>query len=543
MSRRRGGRKERPRSPRAPSPEAAQTAALAEERRRHDRREEVLLQGGLIGLSALLFLVRIYAGHVIGFGDSEALYASWALHPQPAYLDHPALVAIAMRLIGQGGVPAPDVVHALTTIAVTLMPWLVSIVARTAGAKRREALGLAIVFALVPEIAIGLYALTPDLLLCPLWLGAIALALVGLRARRPEAGAGAFVGAGLLAGVAATAKVPAFLLVAALAVAYGSLARSGPEGARRAARTAWPWAGLLVGLIAPLPFVLYEVAEGWPMLRHRLVDTQVGLGPSLANLGKVVGGQLAYVSPAVVLLLIFAARDLVRERNADATSRVLFWAFALPFGPLLVFCLLSPVAEPHWLAPPLLALALHGARRAAVLFEGRARLVRLAAGTAGLMTALAHAWVLVPQSARLLPRSVDPKVDIASELFGWPTAVAAIREELASAVLGEVDPKDTVLVGPHWTVCGQLAAGIPDYRVGCATPVRDDFDGWLPRKDWRRASSVVYVTDNRFPSDGAFELPDHAVASQRTVRIMRGGRTARVFSIYRYAKRAQALRD
>ena len=27
-----------------------------------------------------------------GFGDSEALYACYALHPQPAYLDHPALI-------------------------------------------------------------------------------------------------------------------------------------------------------------------------------------------------------------------------------------------------------------------------------------------------------------------------------------------------------------------------------------------------------------------------------------------------------------------
>lgn len=544
MSRKKGRpRKERPRSPRAPEPGAAEKIAAEGRVAERDLAREARTGWLFAGVSALLLLARFYAAHRVGFGDSEALYAAWAKHPQPAYLDHPALVAIVMRAIGRGGVPTPDRVHALTTIAATAVPWLLYRVALLAGAARRPALVTALVFALVPEIAVGLFALTPDLLLAPLWLGAIGLACVAIERGRTTASAAAFVGAGLLAGVAATAKVPAFLLVLALAVAYAAIARSGPDRARAAVRTAWPWAGLAAGLVAAVPFVAYEAHEGWPMLKHRLVDTQVGLGPSLANLGKVVGGQLAYVSPAVVLVLGLVARDLVRERRSDATSRLLFWCFALPFVPLLVFCLLSPVAEPHWLAPPLLALAIHGARRARQLFEGRARLVTLAAGTAGAMTLLAHAWVLIPASAKLLPRSVDPKLDIASELYGWPTAIEAIREELGAAS-SPMDPgsEEVPLVGPHWTVCGQLAAGLPASRVGCATNVRDDFDGWLPRADWRHASTVLWVTDNRFTSDGSEHLPGHAVASHRTVRILRGDRTARVFSIYRYERRGQALR-
>ena len=36
---------------------------------------------------------------MIGFGDSEALYACYAMHPQPAYLDHPGLIGVIMQII------------------------------------------------------------------------------------------------------------------------------------------------------------------------------------------------------------------------------------------------------------------------------------------------------------------------------------------------------------------------------------------------------------------------------------------------------------
>ena len=164
----------------------------------------------------------------------------------------------------------------------------------------------------------------------------------------------------------------------------------------------------------------------------------------------------------------------------------------------------------------------------------------IAAAIAGALTLGAHVWVLVPSSARVLPASADPKLDIASELYGWPTAMDAVREAMATAGT-PFDPegREVVVVGPHWTVCAQLHAGLPGVRVGCATPVPDDFDTWLPRGQWRRAEHVLFVTDNRFPGDGAEQLPAHVRSGQSRVRIMRGGKTARVFELYLYERRAQ----
>lgn len=517
----------------------------------------------LVALSIVLFGVRLWAAGQVGFGDSEALYASWAVHRQPAYLDHPGFVGVVARAIGEGGVPSPGRAHVFTALVATLVPWLFVAVARAAGAEQKQAIRAGLVVAVVPEIAVGLFALTPDFLLAPAWLGALGCAIVGLGSPpNTTRSSGFLLGAGLLAGIASAAKVSGLLLIVSLVTAYVSVARANARAdastsakARSsrtgtaakpgaAARTFWPWAGILAGLVVVAPIVHYEARTGFSMLRHRLVDTQHDAGLALANLGGLVGGQLVYVSPLLVVVAVIVARDLVRHRNDDATSRVLFHSFAIPFLPLVALCLWSHVAEPHWIAPALLALPIHAARRAKVLASfQRRRLVIAGAGLAAILTVVAHVWVLVPSvSARLFPADADPKIDIASELYGWPTVIDAVKEQMAAAAT-PYDPegREVVVVGPHWTICAQLHAGLPGIRVGCATPIPDDFDRWLPRDEWRKAENVLFVTDNRFGGDGAEQLPAHVRHEQSRVRILRGGRTARVFELYLYSRRASSM--
>jgi len=498
----------------------------------------------LVVVSSLLLLVRLYAATRVGFGDSEALYASWAIHPQPAYLDHPGLIGLFARVLGDGSVPKPLGAHVVTSVVATLVPFVVYAAARASSANKRPAMLAALLVAVVPEISVGLFAMTPDLLLAPLWIGAVALACIGLRATPNQTrSASAFVGAGLLAGIACAAKAPGVLLVLGLAVAYVSIARSQfPES--KAARTLWPWAGLATGAVILAPIVLYEKKLGFPMLQHRLVATQAGAGFALRNLGAFVGGQLLYLSPIILWIAVKAARDLVRARNEDATARLFFYLFAIPFVPLVLFALWSRVAEPHWIAPALLVLPVDAARRSS---QNPARSVSkrmyLAATlVAGLFTIGAHAWALVPSSARLLPVSADPKLDIASELYGWPAVFGAVRDQMA-VVATPYDPQghEIVLVGAHWTICAQLQAGFPGVRVGCATSIPDDFDTWLPRAAWQRAEHVLFVTDNRFGGDGASALPAHVRLSQSRVRMWRGGRSSRTFELYLYENRASSF--
>lgn len=511
---------------------------------------------GLATITIVMFAVRLYAAAVVGFGDSEALYATWAVHPQPAFLDHPGLVGVVARAIGEGAIPTPMRAHAVTSIVATLVPWGAFATARALGATRGAAAVAGVILAVVPETAVGLFGLTPDLLLAPAWLGSLALAGVGLRGPSTSNRSGAaFVGAGLLAGIGCAAKVSGLLLVASLvatylSVAFAAGASSDEQGdsaaafrrARAATRTLWPWAGVTAGLVPLVPVVLYELKTGWPMLRHRFVDTQAGagLGVVLRNTGALLGGQLVYLSPLFAVLGVVTARDLFRQRSHGPISRLLFLSFAVPIAPLLVLCLWSPVAEPHWIAPALLALPIHAARRIGEHALTWRRTFLASASGAALLTVVAHLWVLVPSSARLLPEGADPKLDIANELYGWPTATEAIKEQMTSAGT-PFDPegREVVVVGPHWTICAQLHAALPGVRVGCATPVHDDFDAWLPREQWRRAEHVLFVTDKRFPGDGGDQLPAMVRSAQSRVRILRGGRIVRTFELFLYDRRAQ----
>jgi hypothetical protein len=248
-----------------------------------------------------------------------------------------------------------------------------------------------------------------------------------------------------------------------------------------------------------------------------------------------VGGQLAYLSPLVAWLGVRAARSLWRDRG-DAVGALLFASFALPLVALLPLCLWSRVAEPHWIAPALLALAPAAARSSS---DFSRRLVLASCGLAATIVVAAHAWVLVPALVRLAPKTYDARIDIANELYGWPQAIAATRNEaLAWWPPGSKKADgDVVVVGPHWVVCAQLEAGLRgEVPVGCATPVRDDFDDWLPRARWRAADTIVWVTDERFGPPPS--LPEHTLQGVRRITVERGGRVARVFTIAVLVRRA-----
>jgi hypothetical protein len=490
-------------------------------------------RSALLALSAVslaLLAVRLYAATRVGYGDSEALYASYALHPQPAYLDHPGLVGALARLIGAGTAPSPLAAHVVTAIVATAFPWLLALACRACGAGVARSLLVALVVALTPEMAVGLFALTPDMLLACTWTASLALAACALRAA-PGSGRAAmgFAAAGLLAGVATASKVTGACLLLALGITFASR-RSGPHR-----RSIAPWVGLAAGALVVAPVVLFEARTGWPMLRHRLVETQVDAGVSLRNVGALLGGQLLYVSPLVLALVALAARALARASTRDAVWGLLVAACVVPVAALVPLCLWSRVAEPHWLAPPLLALAIAAARYP---FAVTRRLYVAACGLAAAMVVAVHAWVLVPGAPGLAPAFYDARVDISNELYGWPAAVAAVREEAAAAWTPGSEHGDVVVAGPHWVICAQLDAALRGaLPVGCDTPARDDFDAWLPRSRWHEADVVVWVDDGRF---GPPSLPGHVPYRSRRTTVVRAGRVVRTFTITVFARRAAA---
>jgi hypothetical protein len=482
----------------------------------------------LLAASATLLAVRLLASATLGFGDSEALYASYALHPQPVYLDHPGLIGVVARAIGGGTAPTPQQAHTVTALLATAWPLVMAATCRACEAPWTRAFIAGAVVALVPEIGVGLFALTPDLPLAFAWTLSIAAAAWALRAdpRSARFTAG-FALAGLLAGVACASKATGALLWVALA--------STCLLATRRTRSLAPWAGLAAGAVIPLSIVRSEWVSGWPMLRHRLVDTQLGSGLSVRNLGATVGGQVVYLSPLVAVLAVLAVLAAWRSRR-DPVGALLLATFAVPFAGLLPLCLWSRAAEPHWLAPSLLALVPAAARDPAATPR---RLVVAAATLSGAMVLAVHGWVLVPALSNLAPPSADTRLDISNELYGWPDVIRAVREEVDARRAAGAPDEAIAAVSPHWVLCAQLEAAFRrELPVGCNSPVRDDFDRWLPRPVWRDADALLWVTDTRFGP--APNLPGRIQSRSRQVAIRRGNRTVRVFTLTWLERRALA---
>lgn len=470
-----------------------------------------------------LLVLRLSLVEKVGFGDSEALYAVYALHPQPAYLDHPGLIGHIARWLGRGGAPSPQAAHVFTALAATLVPWIGALAAHAAGASLRGALRTMLALALVPEIAVGLFGLTPALPLAAAWLVGLALALRAVRAKADSFEAlGYTLGAGAAVGIAFMAHVSGVLLGVALLAA----SLTGPL--RQRWRTLAPWGALGVVAILAAPVVVWEARRGWPMLTHRFGHSGFGLLTLLGNLGALVGGQLLYVTPAFVAGAWLTLRSLARQRARPsseasvAVTSVLFWSAALPGVVLAVLCLVSRVAEPHWLAPAYLALAVEYGRNDSV----RRSIVRGAALSGAAIAVLGWLLVATPLVARVSGRGYRARYDLTNDLYAWKDASDMLNRALAQAQAES--GRAPVLVGPHWIVCAQIAALVgSEASVGCNGPARDDFDDWLPRAHWFDAPVIVFVTDSRFELDPKNALPRRRVDGAFRLDVRRDGRVVR----------------
>ncbi len=109
--------------------------------------------------------------------------------------------------------------------------------------------------------------------------------------------------------------------------------------------------------------------------------------------------------------------------------------------------------------------------------------------------------------------------------------VAGVRDIVDQARIE--DPDDVpVVIGPHYTICAQLHAGLDrDIAVGCHEAIRDDFDDWLPKSIWENADQLLFVTDNRFPVDLHALFPQRFESRTWEIPIARGGRLVRTFHL------------
>lgn len=470
---------------------------------------------------AILLICRLIASVYLGLGDGEALYFCYGAHPSLSYLDHPPLVGwlntFAMGLFGSE-VVSIRIVASIMTGLTALFAYLLSRDLSGSGA------GLITVLLLLgsPVFTVGMAATTPDAPLSALWLlftwqlhRALAFSEKGVWRRY---GRPLFLGSVL--GAAFLSKYTAVCLVFTAVAMLASV-----RGRKWLRRPSFYGAALLSGAMA-LPVVVWNIQHDFAGVYHRLIWTQREAGFSLRNVGALVGGQLLYMGPIMLPVLLLAGYRIWTDRRAHPERLVLI-AASLPALILTYFLALwSRVAEPHWPAVAYLPLFV-GAGIVARESGGKFwRVAKYAIGYGALVFAVVNVLVLTPLWPRFGGDGYKPEYDLGNELRGFP--------ELREAIL-ELNPDGRAIVAGFYTICSQLEfvfseEGDPATR--CLSPEKDDFDIWYPEYELPE-EGALFVTDNRFEHDPA-QLIDNVTVLRPpvTIEITRGGRWVRRFRIY-----------
>ena len=459
---------------------------------------------------------------LLGLGDAEALYYCYGQHLQLSYLDHPPLVGWLIALT--------TAVGGRTVLAVRFVPMIMAAFAvlniyiLTADLYgRRAAAWSSLLLLSTPVFSAGMIAATPDAPLAAVW------PLVVLQLHRalsddrpgrwPRVWRPALVG--LLLGLAFLAKYTGACLVLTAVIAV-----AGRRGRAWLKRPGF-WLGAVVAVAAASPVFIWNAGHGWAGVLHRTVWTQQEAGFSARNLGALLGGQMLYVGPLMLVLLGAGCLKIWRGRR-ERPDRLILLAASLPaLASTYLLSLWSDAAEPHWPAAGYLALFPAAAAFASQPTGWGKRIARWAVGFGIAAFAALHLAVLTPILPATLPtESYEPKFDLANELRGWPEAAEAVRA---------LNPEKRPVLAAFYTQCSQLAFALSrpgDPEVRCASPETDDFDLWYG--DFALScKGAVFVTDNRFDQNPEELVQDARVDKPRvTVEISRGGRWVRRFEIF-----------
>jgi 4-amino-4-deoxy-L-arabinose transferase-like glycosyltransferase len=288
---------------------------------------------GAIGLVVGLTLAD-FVGHMLisgnyGYFRDELYYIEAGHHLAFGYVDFPPLIALLAKLLGVLGGDALWIIHVVPALASALIVLLTGLMARELGGGRfAQALAASASLVAVTFLATGsLFSMDA---LDELWWALASYVLI-LIFKRDDARLWLLFG--FVAGIGLTTKVT--MLFLGLAVVVGLLLTP----ARGHFRSKWIWMGGAIAFAFLLPYVLWNLANGWPTLEF-FANYEGSGGPLEFLLGQIPG-----MNPLTLPLSIAGLYFYLSTQSAKP-YRALGWTFVVL---LFIFALLG--AKPYFLAP------------------------------------------------------------------------------------------------------------------------------------------------------------------------------------------------
>lgn len=312
----------------------------------------------VIGMVAMLTVLRLLLCGTIELLPEEAYYWTYAQHPAFGYFDHPPMVAwiitMGTTLFGH---------TAFGVRIVTFVLWIGSagllFLTGRMWFGRRIALMATLFFTLLPiYVGMGLIV-TPDAPLAFFWVATLYMMSKALHTGhgRYWLFAGVTFGGALLSKYYALLLAPSLLWFLLLSPNY-----------RHWLRRPQPWLALPIALAVFSPVILWNSQHQWASFLFQSTRTAGPAKNTLRNVSLFWLMQLAMLTPPFFALFAGTAARGIRRGWQQHDDR---WNFVVSFSlPLFfLFAAASFKTEIHvnWTAPAFFSLALGGA---AILLEG-----------------------------------------------------------------------------------------------------------------------------------------------------------------------------
>jgi 4-amino-4-deoxy-L-arabinose transferase-like glycosyltransferase len=276
-----------------------------------------------IVLFAALAILRATFAATIDLRVDEAYYWTWSREGAMSYLDHPPLVAWAIRfgtlLFGDSnfGVRFAGLVSMLV-----MQLLLADIVWRVVRDIR-----YVLVVALLPEacltFGLGMAKITPDVALIPFEL-AMMWSLVRLWQSDDQRW---WLAAGLFGGLALASKYTALLLLPAIALFVLV-----PDWRVRHLRSPWLWLGAVLALLIFSPVLYWNAIHDWASFRFQLDRPAQLSGWSLKFFGDFLGQQFVLIGVLMLPVIMWGTAMLAMRgfRHRDPVAILLSSAVMFP---------------------------------------------------------------------------------------------------------------------------------------------------------------------------------------------------------------------
>ncbi len=388
------------------------------------RRPDRMIDLSAAGLLFLLTLFRFWYDTQHQLVQDEAYYWQWSRHLDWGYYDNTPLMAPVIRvftlLLGTNelGVRAGATVCALIAgvyiylLAKRLLGPVVALVS----------LVLANV---VPLFAAGSVLMTQDPVQLALWAAALYVIQRALT-DRPKW----WILAGLLAGLAAQAKLNALLLLPSVFL-YLLLS---PLARERWLRRPEPYLAGAVALLMLTPFLWWNHTHQNAFWIHAHAMSSRGSGhDGLKWVGRFLGDQTVLLSPFVFLTYLYTLGDAFKRGREQNEARLFLWCpAAVSFAAIVVTALKSKV-EGNWAVDSYVSGFILTAAVLVRCWESRVAVKRVWVGLTAVLAVLLTTAALFPGALYMAGvKFPKPPDDRTNELYGWRQMAGRVTAEKAA---------------------------------------------------------------------------------------------------------------